>query len=102
MSALAQIMRQDLISGRPSGQQARLNLRFGCFEFFWQVVGQLLKQLGVQLQLLKPGRFVDAGHGVELLSSEVQAGPGDFVISCLLYTSPSPRDRTRSRMPSSA
>ena len=28
---------------------------------------------------------------------------GDWLIlSCLLYTSPSPRDRTRSRMPSSA
>ena len=27
---------------------------------------------------------------------------GDFTYSCLLYTSPSPRDRTRSRMPSSA
>ena len=27
---------------------------------------------------------------------------GDLVNSCLLYTSPSPRDRTRSRMPSSA
>ena len=26
----------------------------------------------------------------------------DQCISCLLYTSPSPRDRTRSRMPSSA
>ena len=26
----------------------------------------------------------------------------DYVNSCLLYTSPSPRDRTRSRMPSSA
>ena len=26
----------------------------------------------------------------------------DTVKSCLLYTSPSPRDRTRSRMPSSA
>ena len=26
----------------------------------------------------------------------------DAVITCLLYTSPSPRDRTRSRMPSSA
>ena len=26
----------------------------------------------------------------------------DDVIVCLLYTSPSPRDRTRSRMPSSA
>ena len=27
---------------------------------------------------------------------------GDQYKSCLLYTSPSPRDRTRSRMPSSA
>ena len=27
---------------------------------------------------------------------------GDVVAICLLYTSPSPRDRTRSRMPSSA
>ena len=26
----------------------------------------------------------------------------DYVRDCLLYTSPSPRDRTRSRMPSSA
>ena len=26
----------------------------------------------------------------------------EFDYSCLLYTSPSPRDRTRSRMPSSA
>ena len=26
----------------------------------------------------------------------------DLIITCLLYTSPSPRDRTRSRMPSSA
>ena len=27
---------------------------------------------------------------------------GNLVVDCLLYTSPSPRDRTRSRMPSSA
>jgi len=27
---------------------------------------------------------------------------GDAPLTCLLYTSPSPRDRTRSRMPSSA
>ena len=26
----------------------------------------------------------------------------DYIEGCLLYTSPSPRDRTRSRMPSSA
>ena len=31
-------------------------------------------------------------------------GPGEAarIMTCLLYTSPSPRDRTRSRMPSSA
>ena len=27
---------------------------------------------------------------------------GEQALACLLYTSPSPRDRTRSRMPSSA
>ena len=27
---------------------------------------------------------------------------GSYIVTCLLYTSPSPRDRTRSRMPSSA
>ena len=27
---------------------------------------------------------------------------GEGLVACLLYTSPSPRDRTRSRMPSSA
>ena len=27
---------------------------------------------------------------------------GEDIMDCLLYTSPSPRDRTRSRMPSSA
>ena len=37
--------------------------------------------------------FVNLGH----------AGPTSFQENaCLLYTSPSPRDRTRSRMPSSA
>ena len=45
----------------------------------------------------------DAGHlrvpraaGADFLVGGIQLGP------CLLYTSPSPRDRTRSRMPSSA
>ena len=32
-----------------------------------------------------------------------EAAPYDAIlVTCLLYTSPSPRDRTRSRMPSSA
>jgi len=36
----------------------------------------------------------------DLLEMLDEFGPGDM--ACLLYTSPSPRDRTRSRMPSSA
>ena len=41
------------------------------------------------------GAAVTAGQKRELEEPEI-------VLSCLLYTSPSPRDRTRSRMPSSA
>ena len=42
-----------------------------------------------------------------VVSREQEALPADaplpaWVANCLLYTSPSPRDRTRSRMPSSA
>ena len=37
----------------------------------------------------------------ELLKKQ-QKGLDIKIIICLLYTSPSPRDRTRSRMPSSA
>ena len=34
--------------------------------------------------------------------SQIISPDGIYINSCLLYTSPSPRDRTRSRMPSSA
>ena len=55
----------------------------------------------------------DAAHFEETLSTVVFNGSTDQTITsaawneafynfCLLYTSPSPRDRTRSRMPSSA
>ena len=39
--------------------------------------------------------FWNEGYGAVLMIEE-------FTNDCLLYTSPSPRDRTRSRMPSSA
>ena len=35
-------------------------------------------------------------------ATDTQVTPGGNPQTCLLYTSPSPRDRTRSRMPSSA
>ena len=45
------------------------------------------------------GEFLSAYYQ----GQEYQGGPIDIINNfCLLYTSPSPRDRTRSRMPSSA
>ena len=37
-----------------------------------------------------------------VIGEEVGRYGGAYGVTCLLYTSPSPRDRTRSRMPSSA
>ena len=66
-------------------------------------------------QYLCPGvvlAVVDPGVGTERKAVAVEVGNGASVLvgpdngllasTCLLYTSPSPRDRTRSRMPSSA
>ena len=46
----------------------------------------------------------DATHSLQLPGGKGGSSDGqsEFIIPCLLYTSPSPRDRTRSRMPSSA
>ena len=46
-----------------------------------------------------PGRWEKT---LSLAQGNVYAAVGLHPTSCLLYTSPSPRDRTRSRMPSSA
>ena len=49
--------------------------------------------------------FLEAGviqGGIAVLANMMHSGVNQQEIICLLYTSPSPRDRTRSRMPSSA
>ena len=68
---------------------------------------------GPRVKILKNGvvnRDV-SGLGVDHLNDvdlndisqiEIVKGPSSLLYACLLYTSPSPRDRTRSRMPSSA
>ena len=40
--------------------------------------------------------------GIESIEVTLRTSAAISAITCLLYTSPSPRDRTRSRMPSSA
>ena len=47
--------------------------------------------------------ILDIGSGSGGLAEKlIEKGFNVHCVSCLLYTSPSPRDRTRSRMPSSA
>ena len=54
---------------------------------------QIAKRIAKEL---KNGFYVNLGIGIPtLVANYIPEG-------CLLYTSPSPRDRTRSRMPSSA
>ena len=52
----------------------------------------------------KPNRFSDrfSGHSIFVSFDNPQIKASLLFGNCLLYTSPSPRDRTRSRMPSSA
>ena len=54
------------------------------------------KKLGVPIE------WVDYSGGLSEIKAQKEAGAIVWDIICLLYTSPSPRDRTRSRMPSSA
>ena len=49
----------------------------------------------IVLKEIPAGTFIMGGATIQNDAPEVS-------ITCLLYTSPSPRDRTRSRMPSSA
>ena len=48
------------------------------------------------------GEKIDMNHYDQVIADAVQTVVRKQTDVCLLYTSPSPRDRTRSRMPSSA
>ena len=65
------------------------------------------EETGIEVNLIEGG----SDALIERIKNEGQFSPADMLITvdagrlwraCLLYTSPSPRDRTRSRMPSSA
>ena len=64
---------------------------------------------GSELDLSKPmayGKKRDDGHWVDLQGISLPVSASDLerhtYCPCLLYTSPSPRDRQKARMPSSA
>jgi len=54
-----------------------------------------------QRELERQHRYLEKMEELERAAFEVQEYE-NYIKVCLLYTSPSPRDRTRSRMPSSA
>ena len=59
------------------------------------VDGKKLKKIVIQI-------FRKRGLSLSHASISAEALINAEYVGCLLYTSPSPRDRTRSRMPSSA
>ena len=56
---------------------------------------------GIILAISFIGIFTETLHGFHRVKVAM-LGAGAMVVVCLLYTSPSPRDRQKSRMPSSA
>ena len=62
--------------------------------------GELIRRALAEILARENIRDADL-QGVSVTISEVRASP-DLKHACLLYTSPSPRDRQKSRMPSSA
>ena len=76
--------------------------------YAWQSVGQALGIPSQKSKRLNVLGFMHRRHGLESyvskqsITSDVVATCLETFFSCLLYTSPSPRDLSTSRMPSSA
>ena len=69
-----------------------------------ELLPKIREELGPDAIVLRQREGLDGGVGgfFQRRCVEVVARRGARGVDCLLYTSPSPRDRTRSRMPSSA
>ena len=70
------------------------------------VIGTLAKQAekeGFKVYMVTPDKdYAQLVSENIFMYKPARSGNGIEILGCLLYTSPSPRDRTRSRMPSSA
>ena len=68
------------------------------FNLFVNNAALLIVSIGMTFVILTKGIDLSVAGMIALTSAASAA----LLLNCLLYTSPSPRDRTRSRMPSSA
>ena len=77
----------------------------GMVDNIWVMVASIILAVGVMLVFAEPvSRFVENHPTVKVLALSFMILIGVMLVAegCLLYTSPSPRDRQKSRMPSSA
>ena len=82
----------DALSGAPRMPGGSVGHRWGAAEGKWNL----------KLEDAKSGETIDPALSLLGRGHEVASVQFEQYEACLLYTSPSPRDRTRSRMPSSA
>ena len=67
-----------------------------------ELVGNPINTPVLEITLLGPSIQVDQTVQIAITGADLSPTINQQPISCLLYTSPSPRDATLSRMPSSA
>ena len=84
------LVRESIAAGMEPDEARRLaRLEFGGVE-----------QIKEECRDVRGGWLEDLGKDLRYTARTLRRSPA--FLACLLYTSPSPRDRTRSRMPSSA
>ena len=90
--------------GQPDLQGVWTNATFTTLERPEDVDGLVLSEAQARAMVSARNEFYDNYDDPEKVDGKLAAAsdPGGYNTACLLYTSPSPRDRTRSRMPSSA
>ena len=75
--------------------------RLGALNNIFNLLNKKIKKPSRTIDILIDGDdYLYSGDVLNILHEKYSET--DCLITCLLYTSPSPRDRTRSRMPSSA
>ena len=97
-----QITRQNPIdpsSAAPINQLMQKNIKNLYSNSVWQYY-QLVDVIWSATSQPDPTQPIQSPRNINV--SAMQSGGNIVANTCLLYTSPSPRDRTRSRMPSSA
>ena len=72
---------------------------FGLWAMILKNTGEMIGQAGLTIQPYKDKEVLEIGY---LLKESFWHNGYASEAACLLYTSPSPRDRQKSRMPSSA